>query len=109
MVKFQDVDEIDIAVDVPESVMAADIRSADIVQMVAEFSGAPGLQFPVRIKEIAQRADPIDADVHGPRRDEGPARRECAAGHDGHGDRHLSPRQHPGQPDSCADLRGFQR
>jgi RND family efflux transporter MFP subunit len=58
IVKFQDVDEIDVAVDVPETVMAADLRSADIVQLVAEFSGAPGLQFPVHIKEIAQRADP---------------------------------------------------
>ena len=38
--------------------MAADIRTADIVQMVAELSGAPGLQFPVRIREIAQVADP---------------------------------------------------
>ena len=58
VVQFQDVDEIDIAVDVPETVMVADIRSADIVQMVAEFSGAPGLEFPVRIREIAQVADP---------------------------------------------------
>ena len=58
VVKFQDVDEIDIAVDVPETVMAADLRLADIVQMVAEFSGAPGLQFPVDIREIAQTADP---------------------------------------------------
>ena len=59
VVKFQDVDEIVIAVDVPETVMAADLRSADIVQMVAEFRAAPGLQFPVRIKEVAQRADPV--------------------------------------------------
>ena len=44
IVKFQDVDEIDIAVDVPETVMAADLRSADIVQMTAEFSAAPGLR-----------------------------------------------------------------
>jgi RND family efflux transporter MFP subunit len=58
VVKFQDVDEIDVAVEVPETVMAADLRSADIVQLVAEFSRAPGLQFPVHIKEIAQRADP---------------------------------------------------
>ena len=58
IVRFQDVDEINIAMDVPEAVMAADIRSADIVQMLAEFSGAPGLQFPVRITEIAQAADP---------------------------------------------------
>jgi RND family efflux transporter MFP subunit len=58
VVKFQDVDEIDVAVEVPEAVMAADLRSADIVQMVAEFSGAPGLQFPVDIREVAQTADP---------------------------------------------------
>jgi RND family efflux transporter MFP subunit len=56
---FQDVDEIDIAVDVPETFMAADLRTADIVQMLANFSAAPGLQFPVHIKEVAQRADPI--------------------------------------------------
>ena len=39
--------------------MAADLRSADIVQILAEFSGAPGIQFPVHIKEVAQRADPV--------------------------------------------------
>jgi RND family efflux transporter MFP subunit len=59
VVKFQDVDEIDVAVDVPETIMAANLRSADIVQLLAEFSGAPGLQFPVHIKEVAQRADPV--------------------------------------------------
>ena len=59
VIQFQDVDEIDIAVDVPETVMIADIRSAEIVQMMAEFSGAPGLEFPVRVKEMAQVADPI--------------------------------------------------
>jgi RND family efflux transporter MFP subunit len=58
IVRFQDVDEIDIAVDVPETLMAADIQSADILQMTAELSGAPGVQFPVHIREIAQQADP---------------------------------------------------
>jgi RND family efflux transporter MFP subunit len=57
IVKFQDVDEVDIAVDAPETVMAS-MRSADIVEIIAEFSAAPGMQFPVHIKEIAQRADP---------------------------------------------------
>jgi RND family efflux transporter MFP subunit len=57
VVKFQDVDEIDVTVDVPETVMA-NLRSADIVRVVTEFSGAPGTQFPVQIREIAQRADP---------------------------------------------------
>ena len=59
VVVFQDIDEIDIAVDVPETVMAADLRASDIVQMLASFNAAPGLQFPVHIKEIAQRAEPI--------------------------------------------------
>ena len=59
VVMFQDINEIEIAVDIPETVMAADIRSADILQMVAEFSAAPGLQFPGHIKEVAQRADPV--------------------------------------------------
>lgn len=58
IVRFQDVDEIDIAVDVPETLMKADIQSADIVQMTAELGGAPGVQFPVHIREIAQQADP---------------------------------------------------
>ena len=57
VVRFQDANEIDIAVDVPESVMIADIRTADIVEMVAELSGAPGLQIPVRVREVAQVAD----------------------------------------------------
>ena len=58
IVRFQDVDELDIGVYVPETVMAADIRTADIVQMVARFSGAPGLEFPVELREVAQVADP---------------------------------------------------
>jgi RND family efflux transporter MFP subunit len=59
VVKFQDTDEIEVAVDVPESVMAANLRAADIVEMLAEFSGGPGLQFPVHLKDIAKRADPV--------------------------------------------------
>lgn len=59
IVKFQDVDEIEVVVDVPESIMAADLSRADIVEILAEFSGAPGVQFPAHIEEIAQRADPV--------------------------------------------------
>ena len=58
VVTFQNTDEIDIVADLPEAAMAADIRSPAVVRMVAEFSAAPGKQFPVRIKEIAQVADP---------------------------------------------------
>jgi RND family efflux transporter MFP subunit len=59
VVRFQNVDEIEIAVDVPETVMVADVRRADIVEMLAAFSAAPGLQFPVQIEEVAQKADPV--------------------------------------------------
>lgn len=59
VVKFQDVEEIEIAADVPEAVMASAMRNADITAMTAEFSAAPGLRFPVHVKEIAQRADPV--------------------------------------------------
>jgi RND family efflux transporter MFP subunit len=58
IVKFQDVDELEIVVDVPETVMAANLQTADILQLEAEFSGVPGVRFPVHVKEIAQRADP---------------------------------------------------
>jgi multidrug efflux system membrane fusion protein len=50
VVRFQDVEEVEIVVDVPETVMAADIQAADIVEMVAELSGAPGVRFPVEIR-----------------------------------------------------------
>lgn len=59
VIKFQDVNEITIALDIPESVMISDLRSADIMKLQASFSAAPGLQFPVHITEIAQRADPV--------------------------------------------------
>jgi membrane fusion protein, multidrug efflux system len=57
IVRFQDVDEIEVIVDVPESVMVSDIQRADIVEMQAMLSGAPGLRFPVQIREIGQVAD----------------------------------------------------
>lgn len=59
VVQFQDAEEIDIAADVPEAVMAAEIRVADIVRLTANLSAAPGVEFPVRIREIAQVADPV--------------------------------------------------
>ena len=79
VVTFQNVDEIDVVADVPEAAIAADVRSAAITQMVAEFSTAPGRQFPVRIKEVAASGGPDDADVPSPRRHEGasPASRCC--------------------------------
>jgi RND family efflux transporter MFP subunit len=59
VMRIQDVNELTVAIDVPEAVMAKDIRSADIVGLVAEFSSAPGREFPVQIREVAQVADPV--------------------------------------------------
>jgi RND family efflux transporter MFP subunit len=58
VVRFQDVDEVRVAVDVPEAFMSSALSRSDIVEVLAEFTGAPGRQFPVRIVEVAQEADP---------------------------------------------------
>jgi RND family efflux transporter MFP subunit len=57
--RFQSVEELDVSVDVPESLMATDLRSADLSGTTAEFTAIPGKRFPVRLGEIAQVADPI--------------------------------------------------
>ncbi|HEY7333856.1 MAG TPA: efflux RND transporter periplasmic adaptor subunit [Bryobacteraceae bacterium] len=59
VVRFQSAGAIDVVIDVPEAAIASGIRSPNIVGMVAEINGAPGRQYPVRIKEIAQVADPV--------------------------------------------------
>lgn len=58
IVRYQNVDEIDVAVDVPEAVMATDIRSPLVASMDATFSSVPGRSFPVRVREVSQFADP---------------------------------------------------
>jgi multidrug efflux system membrane fusion protein len=58
VLKFQNVDEIDIVMDVPETFMATEIGPSAKLTMVAQFSGAPGREFPVEMKEAAQVADP---------------------------------------------------
>ncbi|HEY6412710.1 MAG TPA: efflux RND transporter periplasmic adaptor subunit [Edaphobacter sp.] len=58
VIRFQNVNDIDIVADVPEGFIAGEIRSSNIQQSVAELSTAPGRQFPVHIKEVAQIADP---------------------------------------------------
>lgn len=58
IVRYQNVDEIDVTVDVPEAVMATDIRSPLVTSMEATFSSVPGRSFPVRVREVSQFADP---------------------------------------------------
>jgi membrane fusion protein, multidrug efflux system len=59
VVRFQDSEEITVGIDVPESVMAADLTSKDIVGLMAEFSAVPGREFPVQIREVSQVADAV--------------------------------------------------
>ena len=58
VVKFQDTDQIDIVMDVPEAFMANEMRNAANLSMVAQFSGAPAQRFSVAMKEATQVADP---------------------------------------------------
>jgi RND family efflux transporter MFP subunit len=58
IVRLQHADEMDIAVDVPEAVMGR-ITADRIVKIIAEFTIAPGVHFPVSVKEVAQVADPV--------------------------------------------------
>jgi RND family efflux transporter MFP subunit len=56
--RLQHAGEMDIAVDVPEAVMGG-VTADRIVNITAEFTAAPGVQFPVTITEVAQVADPV--------------------------------------------------
>lgn len=58
VIRFQNVSDIDIVVDVPEAYVSSNLRTTAIQQSVAELSIAPGRQFPVHVKEVAQIADP---------------------------------------------------
>lgn len=58
VIRFQATDGLEVAVDVPEAIMATDIRTVDTSQKVAEFAAAPGVRVPVEVREVAQSADP---------------------------------------------------
>lgn len=57
--RLQSPDEVDINVDVPESIMASGLTAEGIVETVAEFNSAPGKRFPVNVREVARVADPV--------------------------------------------------
>ena len=58
VIRFQNVTDVDIVVDVPEVYVASNLGSSESRQSVAELSIASGRQFPVHVKEVAQIADP---------------------------------------------------
>jgi RND family efflux transporter MFP subunit len=59
IVRFQSTGEVDIAVDVPESIMGSGLTAERIVEIIAEFTAVRGQRFPVKVKEVAQVADPV--------------------------------------------------
>ncbi|MBL8877339.1 MAG: efflux RND transporter periplasmic adaptor subunit [Phycisphaerae bacterium] len=59
VVRFQASDGLEVAVDVPEAIMATDLRTVDTSQKFAEFAAAPGVRVPVEVREVAQSADPV--------------------------------------------------
>lgn len=59
IVRLQNSDEMDLVADVPESIMGSGLTADRIAEIIAEFTAAPGVRFPVTIKEIAQVADPV--------------------------------------------------
>jgi multidrug efflux system membrane fusion protein len=59
IVRLQSVEELSVDVDVPESLMATNIREAKLGEATAEFTAVPGRLFPVTIEEVAQVADPV--------------------------------------------------
>jgi membrane fusion protein, multidrug efflux system len=59
IIRLQNANELDVTVDVPESIMGAGLTPDQIVEIMAEFTAGPGMRFPVKVKEIAQVADPV--------------------------------------------------
>jgi RND family efflux transporter MFP subunit len=57
IVSIQDISEIEVLVDVPESVMVTLKQGAQKIA-VAEFAAAPGKQYPLSLKEYSTEADP---------------------------------------------------
>jgi RND family efflux transporter MFP subunit len=57
IVSLQDISSIEILVDLPERGMVAD-GQRDSVVAVAQFTSAPGREFPLKLKEFSTEADP---------------------------------------------------
>jgi multidrug efflux pump subunit AcrA (membrane-fusion protein) len=81
IVRYQNVDEIDVAVDVPEAVMATDIRSPLVASMDATFSSVPGRSFPGARARSEPVRRPDDADLPRALRDARARRRRDPSRH----------------------------
>jgi len=57
IISLQDISEVEILIDVPETIMTLKITD-DVSKAYAQFSSAPEKKFPLKIKEYATEADP---------------------------------------------------
>jgi len=57
IVSLQDISQIEILINVPETVMAT-IKAGEVPEVFARFDTAPGRQFPLTVKEYSTQADP---------------------------------------------------
>ena len=57
IVSIQDISKVEVLVDVPESVMT-NIKQGSAKNIIAEFSVAPGKQYPLTMREFSTQADP---------------------------------------------------
>jgi RND family efflux transporter MFP subunit len=57
IVSIQDISEVEVLVDVPENIMAA-LKQGGKSSAVAEFTVAPGNQYPLILREFSTQADP---------------------------------------------------
>jgi RND family efflux transporter MFP subunit len=57
IVSLQDISQIEILINVPETVMAT-LRAGERPEVFARFDTAPGQQFPLTLKEFSTQADP---------------------------------------------------
>ena len=57
IVSIQDISEVEVLVDVPESIMTS-LKEGRKSSAVAEFSVAPGKQYPLTLREFTTQADP---------------------------------------------------
>jgi multidrug efflux system membrane fusion protein len=57
IVSIQDISEVEVLVDVPESVMI-NLKEGNKKDIKAEFSVAPGKQYPLTLREYSTQADP---------------------------------------------------
>jgi RND family efflux transporter MFP subunit len=61
IVDLNDITSVEIKVDVPESIISLSRTLGDKIELknFAEFETAPGKQYPLQIKEVSNRADPL--------------------------------------------------